>query len=128
MSRLAAARHTSRAGSEVHRYDGLRDAQAWQSAGRTGMAVGGTHGYGGRRDAPAREIKKQPRRSGAVFYIQSASAFSSARVKSSSCRPSASASSGARASVSCTGCLLLWRSLPRKKWQPALLAARKKRA
>lgn len=119
MNRLAAAGRASTAGGEVHRYDGLRDAQVWQSAGRTGM-VGA--GCAGARD------KKQPRRSGAVFYIQSASAFSSARVKSSSCRPSASASSGARASVSCTGCLLLWRSLPRKKWQPALLAARKKRA
>lgn len=41
MNRLAAAGHTNRAGSEVHRYDGLRDAQAWRAAGRTGMAGGG---------------------------------------------------------------------------------------
>ena len=42
MNRLAAAGRASRAGGEVHRYDGLRDAQAWRAAGRR---------HGGQRDA-----------------------------------------------------------------------------
>ena len=70
MNRLAAAGRASRAGGEVHRYDGLRDAQAWRAAGRTGMAGSGTHGYGGRRDAPAREIKNSPAAAGLFFAFR----------------------------------------------------------
>lgn len=41
MNRPAAVGRASRAGGEVHRYDGLRDAQAWRAAKCTDMAGGG---------------------------------------------------------------------------------------
>lgn len=62
MNRLAAAGRASTAGSEVHRYDGLRDAQVWQSAGRTGMVGAGCAG--------ARDEKTAPLRRGCFFTFR----------------------------------------------------------